>query len=252
MDKKNRLHKRTLSAMVAVFVLLAAGCGAPARSGPATGEPSQSRPVEQVPFTARGQEPGWMITIDAGTIFLSADFGARQLRFPRTAPQISADAVRYRTEAEGRRLSVWIEPGICADIATGMPHPYRVRYELDGKGHSGCGGEPKSLLTGGEWIVETIGGAPVIDKSKATILFMEEGRVAGNTSCNRYIGGYRLTGEGLSFAQMGTTMMACEDDLSLQEAHFLELMQAVFRFEIASGGRLVLHAPDGRSITAKR
>jgi len=46
--------------------------------------------------------------------------------------------------------------------------------------------------------------------------------------------------------------MACEDDLSLQEAHFLELMQAVFRFEIASGGRLVLHAPDGRSITAKR
>jgi len=205
-----------------------------------------------LPFTARGQEPGWMITIDTGTIFLNADFGALQLRFPRTAPQVSADGIRYVAEAEGRRLSVWIQPRICADIATGMPHPYRVRYELDGQGHPGCGGEPKSLLTGGEWIVETIGGAPVIDKSEATILFMEEGRVAGNASCNRFIGGYHLTGEGLSFSQMGTTMMACEEPLSLQEARFLELLQAVFRFEISPEDRLVLHAPDGRSITAKR
>jgi heat shock protein HslJ len=246
------MDRQTLRALLAVFVVLASGCSSPLRTEPAANEPMGPRPMEQVPFTARGQEPGWMITIDAGTIFLSADYGVLQHRFPRTAPQVSAGAVRYRTEAEGRRLSVWIEPAICADIATGMPHPYRVRYELDGKGHSGCGGEPKSLLTGGEWIVETIGGAPVIDKSQATILFTEEGRVAGNASCNRFIGGYQLTGEGLSFAQMGNTMMACEDDLSLQEARFLELLQAVSRFEIAPGGRLVLHAPDGRSITAKR
>jgi heat shock protein HslJ/membrane-bound inhibitor of C-type lysozyme len=206
----------------------------------------------ELSFTARGQEPGWMITIDTGTIFLNADFGALQLRFPRTAPQVSADGIRYLTEAEGRRLSVWIEPRICADSATGMPHPYQVRYELDGQVHPGCGGEPKSLLAGGEWIVETIGGAPVIDKSEATLLFMEEGRVAGNASCNRFIGGYHLTGEGLSFSQMGTTMMACEEPLSLQEARFLELLQAVFRFEISPERRLVLHTPDGRSITAKR
>jgi heat shock protein HslJ len=193
-----------------------------------------------------------MITIDPGVILLKADYGALQLRFPRTAPQVSADGIRYRTEADGRRLSVWIQPRICADSATGMPHPYQVRYELDGKGHPGCGGAPKSLLTGGEWIVETIGGAPVVDKSEATILFMEEGRVAGNASCNRFIGGYHLTGEGLSFSQMGTTMMACEEPLSLQEARFLELLQAVFRFEISPERRLVLHTPDGRSITAKR
>jgi heat shock protein HslJ/membrane-bound inhibitor of C-type lysozyme len=206
----------------------------------------------ELPFTARGQEPGWMITIDPGAIFLNADFGALQLRFPQTAPQVSADGIRFRTEAEGRRLSVWIEPRICADVATGMPHPYHVRYELDGKGHHGCGGDPKSLLTGGEWIVETIGGEPVVDQSGATILFMEEGRVAGNASCNRFIGGYHLTGEGLSFSQMGTTMMACEEALSRQETRFLELLQAVFRFEISPEKRLVLHTPDGRSITAKR
>ncbi len=246
------MDRQTLRALLAVFVVLAFGCSRPLRTEPAANEPSMTGTWKQTPFVARGQEPGWMITIDAGTISLIADYGALQLRFPRTAPEVSADGLRYLTEAEGRRLSVWIRPRVCADIATGMPHPYQVRYELDGKGHSGCGGEPKSLLTGGEWIVETIGGAPVIDTSKATILFTEEGRVAGNASCNRFIGGYQLTGEGLSFAQMGNTMMACEDDLSLQESRFLELLQAVSRFEIAPGGRLVLHAPDGRSITAKR
>ncbi len=205
-----------------------------------------------LPFTARGQEPGWMLTIDAGTIFLNADFGALQLRFPRTAPEVSADGIRYLTEAGGRRLSVWVEPRICADIATGMPHPYRVRYELDGKGHTGCGGDPKSLLTGKEWVVETIDGKPLVEKSNPTILFMEEGRVAGNASCNRFIGGYALTGEGLSFTQMGTTMMSCEDPFSRQEARFLELLQAVFRFEITPEGRLVLHTPDGGSIAAGR
>jgi heat shock protein HslJ len=206
----------------------------------------------ELPFTARGQEPGWMITIDAGTILLNADFGALQLRFPRSAPEVSADGIRYRTEAEGRRLSVWIEPRICADVATGMPHPYRVRYELDGKGHRGCGGDPKSLLSGGEWIVETIGGAPVVDQSGATILFMEEGRVAGNASCNRFIGGYHLTGEGISFSQMGTTMMACEEELSNQEARFLELLRDTARFEIDAEGRLVLHTHRGERIIARR
>jgi heat shock protein HslJ len=47
-------------------------------------------------------------------------------------------------------------------------------------------------------------------------------------------------------------MMACEEPLSLQEARLLELLQAVSRFEISPEGRLVLHTPDGRSITAKR
>jgi heat shock protein HslJ len=81
---------------------------------------------------------------------------------------------------------------------------------------------------------------------------MEEGRVAGKASCNRFIGSYHLTGEELSLSKMGTTMMACEDGLSRQEERFLELLQAVFRFEISPERRLGLHTPDGRSITARR
>jgi membrane-bound inhibitor of C-type lysozyme len=59
----------------------------------------------ELPFTARGQEPGWTITIDTGGIFLSADFGALMLRMPKTEPQITTDGILYRTASDGRRLS---------------------------------------------------------------------------------------------------------------------------------------------------
>ncbi|MCG6908189.1 MAG: META domain-containing protein [Desulfobacteraceae bacterium] len=206
----------------------------------------------ELPFTARGQEPGWQITIAAEAISLNADYGALQLRMPRPEPEVTAAGILYRTAADGRSLSVSIQPRICADIATGMPHPYRVRYDLDGETHSGCGGEPKSLLTGGEWVVEEIGGQPVIADAEVTILFMEEGRVAGGASCNRFFGSYKLSGEGLTFGQMGGTMMACPQPHADQEAHFLRLLQETYRFEIDPEGRLVLHTPGQERIVARR
>jgi heat shock protein HslJ len=133
-----------------------------------------------------------------------------------------------------------------------MPHPYQVRYDLDGETHSGCGGEPKSLLTGGEWVVEEIGGQPVIADAEVTILFMEEDRVAGGASCNRFFGSYKLSGEGLSFGQMGGTMMACPGPLADQETRFLKLLQETHRFEIDPEGRLVLHTPHQQRIVARR
>jgi heat shock protein HslJ/membrane-bound inhibitor of C-type lysozyme len=206
----------------------------------------------ELPFTARGQEPGWMIRIDADTIFLNADFGALQLRMPKTEPLSTAEGFVYRTAAEDRRFAVAIRPEICADVATGMPHPFRVRYELDGETREGCGGDPRSLLTGLEWIVETIGGEPVVADSKASILFLEEGRVAGNASCNRFTGSFRLTGEGLSFGQMANTRMACEEPLNSQEMRLLELLRKPIASKIGPQGRLVLHTPDGQRITARR
>jgi heat shock protein HslJ len=279
-ESRSFLERRPLWALLALLAVLAFGCGsqpmtpAPgarqqAVDGPGTGSPSkaetasvsehgkalpESQPVREpeLPFTARGQEPGWMITIDASTISLNSDYGSLQLSMPRTEPQATAEGIRYSTEEGGRRLEVFIRQEICADVATGMPHPYQVRYELDGKGHAGCGGDPNALLTGGEWTVQSIDGVPVIEKSHVTIVFLEDWRVAGSASCNRFIGGYRLTGEGLSFSQMGTTMMACDDHLSQQESRFLEVLQAVSRFEISPEGHLVLHTPDQRSVTGHR
>jgi heat shock protein HslJ len=233
-----------IAALIPAFSAFGQGIG--------VGPDDQAVREPKLPFTARGQEPGWMITIDTSTIFLNTEYGALQLNMARTEPQATADGILYSTEADGRRLEVFIRPEICADVATGMPHPYKVRFELDGQGHAGCGGDPNTLLTGGEWTVQSIDGVPVGENSEVTILFMEEWRVAGSASCNRFIGGYRLTGEGLSFSELGTTMMACEEHLSRQESRFLEVLKTVVRFEISPEGHLVLHTSDQRRITSHR
>ena len=118
---------------------------------------------------------------------------------------------------------------------------------------SGCGGEPASLLLGPEWIVESIDSEAITGDSRPTITFDEQGQVAGLASCNRYLASYELTGEGLSIAGGGSTMMACEPALMEQEGRFLAALDAVRRFEIAPpDGALVLLADDGPKLVARR
>jgi heat shock protein HslJ len=88
------------------------------------------------------------------------------------------------------------------------------------------------LLTGTSWQVEDIDGGGVIDGSPATVQFPEPGRVAGNSSCNRYMGGYERDGQSLSFGALAGTMMACPDSLMNQERHFYEAMEQVTGWRI--------------------
>jgi heat shock protein HslJ len=82
-------------------------------------------------------------------------------------------------------------------------------------------------LTGTRWQVEDIAGGGVIDRSPATVEFPEPGRVAGNASCNRYMGGYEQDGEKLAFGNLAGTLMACPEPLMAQEQRFHQAMGQV-------------------------
>lgn len=207
-----------------------------------------------LPFIARGQEPGWHLRIDADAMVLRAHHGEEHLNFPTPNPEFSAEGSRYVATASGRRLSVQISPGVCRDTMTGMPYPFRVRYQLDEDRQAGCGGDPAMLISGPEWRIERLGEREVLDGSNVTIQFLgEDARVAGSASCNRFSGGMRLTGEGLRIDQLAATMMACADpDLTAQEKRLLTLLQSVSRFDIDEQGRLLLHAGEQQAIVARR
>jgi heat shock protein HslJ len=42
-----------------------------------------------------------------------------------------------------------------------------------------------------------------------SIVFTAEGRAHGSGGCNRFTGGYNVSGNALRFGQVGSTMMAC-------------------------------------------
>lgn len=218
------------------------------------GEPEPAcAKVEETPepYTAVGNEPGWYVTIGEGEAEVVANYGDLRLNTPR--PKVETEPGAYILNMPDINARLRLEERICHDDATGMPYPHHAALALDGQELRGCGGDPVSLLTDGEWQIEDVGEMGIIDGSNITITFDPDGRAAGRTGCNRFSGIYMLDGEGLGFGQMGVTMMACPEALMKQERRMLDALQHVVRFDIDETGALLLIGPAGETLlTARR
>jgi putative lipoprotein len=106
-------------------------------------------------------------------------------------------------------------------------------------------------LAGTAWTVEDISGRGVIDGAPATLAFGQDGRLSGDTSCNRYFADYRVDGTKLAIGSAGVTRRACAPAIMDQERRFLELLKAVGSYRIDASRALILSAPNGATITAR-
>jgi len=215
--------------------------------------PAEAAPVPPAPglWRARGNEPGWMLTMDGETMTLTTNYGEQTYSAPEPAPTTLDEGMKW-TDAEGA-LVVTALSKICADDMTGMPYPATVTVEFGEQVLRGCGGEPESLLTGEEWIVEDINNAGIIDGARVTITFdVNAGRIGGSGGCNRYGAPFTLSGEGLSFGPAMRTEMACAPSLMKLEDAFHETLASVYYFAIDETGALILLGPDGKRILARR
>ncbi len=92
-------------------------------------------------------------------------------------------------------------------------------------------------LAGSEWGME--------GKDKPYIQFGSDGRVSGNSGCNRFTGGYEAAEDGsIKIGPLAATRMACPEPEMAAEAKFLAMLDAVRRFE-RDGIRLSLSGEDG-------
>jgi heat shock protein HslJ len=236
---------RRFTLVLAACAVLAGCAGAERPAAPAASAPVQGAPAS--PFVARGNEPGWRLDIDGDRMTFVGQDGRRVA---------AAVPAAQRTEAFTRYaatdLTVTIFNKRCRDTMTGMHHPSAVEVVHDGRKLTGCGGDPATLLQGGQWTVTDIAGKGLVDRSRATLNFGREGRVYGTGSCNNYTAEYTLTGEGLTVAKTAGTMMACEPAVMQQESVFLDVLRNVRSFDFRDDGALVLRAGDGRTIVARR
>lgn len=86
-------------------------------------------------------------------------------------------------------------------------------------------------LQGTSWRLEEIDGRPVLDQVEATLEFLDSARVAGGASCNRFFGSVQISGDSITFGQMGATQMACDDEVTRQETAYLRALEDAERFE---------------------
>ena len=104
----------------------------------------------------------------------------------------------------------------------------------------------------GSWTVEYIGKRPVIDNSPAYMEFPEDGRVAGNSSCNQFTGTYELNAGSLEFSKLASTKKMCHPALMEQETRFLAATQRVAKVQFFKGLLVLLDASDEMLFRASR
>jgi heat shock protein HslJ len=98
------------------------------------------------------------------------------------------------------------------------------------------GEEGSSDPTANAWVLEagTLDGAdiPIVEGYPITLIFDEpEGTAGGKSACNQWFGGYTLSGNELTFSDIGGTLMACTDEGVMEsETAFLEAMGLVELF----------------------
>lgn len=207
--------------------------------------------AEAAGWTARGNEPGWHVEVSDTAISFSSMEGETFSIEPVPEPVRAEDIEVYTGAAGDEAFTLVAIDKICTDNMSGMPFPKAVVVTIGERALVGCGGDPLSLLVG-DWKVEEISGGPVIANSETSLAFDLDGSIHGNASCNRFFGGFSLTGEGLTLSPGGATMMACEQGLMDQEQKFLAALENVNRFESLPDGALRLVDVEGNTVLALR
>jgi membrane-bound inhibitor of C-type lysozyme len=95
-----------------------------------------------VDFRAVGNEPGWYLEIrNADQIVFISDYGTSRYEF--VAPEPLTDQPKrttiYKTDADGKNLTVVIEGRQCRDSMSGEYFETTVSVKLDQKKYQGCG-----------------------------------------------------------------------------------------------------------------
>ena len=74
--------------------------------------------------------------------------------------------------------------------------------------------------------------------------FGRDGTVSGNVGCNSFSGKFQVQNGAITFSQMISTMMGCQEPQMTQETIALKVMSGTARFEL-QGSTLVIYAADG-------
>jgi heat shock protein HslJ len=106
--------------------------------------------------------------------------------------------------------------------------------------------EPAASLIGA-WKLTSYGTAsspvPAAEDTEAGITFNEDGTVAGNSGCNGFGGNYTVEGDQVTFSEIVSTLIACEEPIMSQEGAVLEALTDAVVYEI-EGNTLTLTNGD--------
>ncbi len=106
----------------------------------------------------------------------------------------------------------------------------------------------------GEWRLEDLNRAGVIDNSNVTLTLGADGRVFGNAGCNQYSGLYTLDDEEFSInPPIIATQRACVAEAMMrQEQSYLLTLPTMTKLATDFSGAMVLRDDKGNTLTFRK
>lgn len=228
--------------LLPIFVLsVAAAACQPMATPPA--------PTPEVYFTARGQEPGWIVRFDADNIAFEGDYGETKITVSKPEGRPSFNGMRYITD----RLTVDVTHSTCADVMSGQRYAETVTVLVNGKEYKGCGGRnlPPESLDSTSWTIIMMDQMPVLPGVPTSLRFAD-GRVSGSGGCNNISGSYTAKGSDLVFGELMATEMTCAEKQMAQEAKLLSLLKGKVNTRYTVDGDLILTNESGQRATFRQ
>jgi len=112
---------------------------------------------------------------------------------------------------------------------------------------SACAGDGPSASLIGFWKLTAYGPAaaptPAVADAEAGLTFNEDGTVTGNSGCNGLGGDYTVEGDQVTFGQIVSTLMACDDPRMAQEDAVHQVLTDTATYKI-EGNTLTLTNND--------
>lgn len=87
-------------------------------------------------------------------------------------------------------------------------------------------------LKGTNWQLVSLGDTPAVSNAQSTLLIADDGAVSGKGGCNGYGGDVVVKGNAVTFSQMRSTMMACEEDVMKQEHGLFMALEASKSYKV--------------------
>lgn len=110
-----------------------------------------------------------------------------------------------------------------------------------------------AVLHGGTWVVEDLNRGGVIDNTRLTLVFAEDGSVSGSTNCNSFAGKAEATGTKITFGPLAMTRKAClAEALNRQEHAYTAALTGEMDWTITADGALELTGAEGRRVLLRR
>lgn len=103
---------------------------------------------------------------------------------------------------------------------------------------------PAPSITDVTWNVQSIAGAPLVEGTQPTLVIGSDGRGGGHGGCNSYFATTAIEGDNITFSAIGSTFMACAEDVMAQERALFDALSAT-RSHAVEEGMLVFRNDTG-------